>query len=350
MDFGFGPDERLGVLIVGFDEGIDVLSELFDRGEGGAMQRLSFQDGEPDFNLVEPRSPRGCEVEVNVRMTLEPSVVLGLVGAEVVENDMDGSVGVAIGSDDVVHEIEEFDATSTLFVRDGDFAGGHLESGKQGRGAVALVVMAMPGQRPPVRQLQKALRTLQRLDRGLLIDADDNRILGRRHVEPDHVGGLGGKLGIVALAPRLASGKIDPLGAQDAPDLLLMHVAQRRRNQRPRPPREPGRRGTFQDRQNAPAGLDVVLPGRTGPGPLGQTRKSFPSEPASPQAHCPRHRANRARDRPRRAALASHQDDPRAQHIALFTRRCPNSGFKHRTILRRQPDFRSWGYHPNVES
>src|ERR1041385_8688445 len=143
MDFGFGPDERLGVLIVGFDEGIDVLSELFDRGEGGAMQRLSFQDGEPDFNLVEPRSPRGCEVEVNVRMTLEPSVVLGLVGAEVVENDMDGSVGVAIGSDDVVHEIEEFDATSTLFVRDGDFAGGHLESGKQGRGAVALVVMAM---------------------------------------------------------------------------------------------------------------------------------------------------------------------------------------------------------------
>ena len=49
MDPGFGPDEWLGVLVVGFDEGIDVLAELGDGSERGAVQRLSLQDREPDF-------------------------------------------------------------------------------------------------------------------------------------------------------------------------------------------------------------------------------------------------------------------------------------------------------------
>ena len=30
MDLGFGPDERLGGFVVGFDEGFDVLAELTD--------------------------------------------------------------------------------------------------------------------------------------------------------------------------------------------------------------------------------------------------------------------------------------------------------------------------------
>ena len=43
MDLGLGPGERLGVGIVGFNEGIDVLSELFDRGKGRTVQRLCLQ-------------------------------------------------------------------------------------------------------------------------------------------------------------------------------------------------------------------------------------------------------------------------------------------------------------------
>ena len=38
MHFGFGPDERLGVFIVGLDGGVDMGAELGDGGEGGAMQ------------------------------------------------------------------------------------------------------------------------------------------------------------------------------------------------------------------------------------------------------------------------------------------------------------------------
>ena len=56
---------------------------------------ISFQDREPDFDLVEPGSARRREVEVHVRMMLEPAVILGFVGVEVVEDDVDGRVGMS---------------------------------------------------------------------------------------------------------------------------------------------------------------------------------------------------------------------------------------------------------------
>ena len=151
-------------------------------------------------------------------MQLQPTVVPGFVGIQVVEHDVNGSVGP--GGDDVVHEVEELDAPPALFVCGRHLAGGHFEGGKQRRGAVALVIVAVAGQRSAVRKLQISLCPLQRLDRGLFVDADDDRILGRRHVQPDHVGGLGGKFGIVALAPGFAPGKVDLLRTQEAPDML----------------------------------------------------------------------------------------------------------------------------------
>ena len=43
----------------------------------------------------------------------------------------------------------------------------------------ACVIMAMAAQRPAVRHFQITLSPLQRLDRGLFIDAEDNRVLRR---------------------------------------------------------------------------------------------------------------------------------------------------------------------------
>jgi hypothetical protein len=40
MDLGFGPGERLGVLMVGLDEAVDAGAQLSDRGEGGAGEGL----------------------------------------------------------------------------------------------------------------------------------------------------------------------------------------------------------------------------------------------------------------------------------------------------------------------
>ena len=171
-------DQRFDVDIVGVDEGIDVLSELFDRGEGCALQRLPLQDREPDFHLVKPGSARRREVEAHIWVPLEPTVVARLVGTEVIEHDVDGRVRPS--GDDAVHEVEELDAPPALLVRRRHLAGGDLEGGKQRRSAVALVIVAVAAQRPAVWQLQIVLRALQRLDRGLLIDAGDDRVLGRR--------------------------------------------------------------------------------------------------------------------------------------------------------------------------
>src|ERR1700756_5581450 len=56
----------------------------------------------------------GGEMEVNVGVALEPTIGLGLVRVEVVEDDMNGCV--RISGDDIVHEVEEFDAPSALLV------------------------------------------------------------------------------------------------------------------------------------------------------------------------------------------------------------------------------------------
>jgi hypothetical protein len=77
---GFGPNEGFSVFIVGLDEGVDVLAKLGYGVEGRTVQRLSFKDRQPDLHLV---GPYRREVESHVGVTLEPVVILGLVGIEV---------------------------------------------------------------------------------------------------------------------------------------------------------------------------------------------------------------------------------------------------------------------------
>src|SRR4249920_1563322 len=100
------------------------------------------------------------------------------------------------------------------------------------RGAVPLIVVAVSRQRASVRQLQIALRALQRLDRWFLVDTYDDGIVGRRHVEADHIGSLAGELRIIALAPALATAEIDLVFAQGTPDVLHVDVTQGLRDQR----------------------------------------------------------------------------------------------------------------------
>src|ERR1700730_1758613 len=108
MDRGFAPGEGAGGLVIALDEGIDVFPEVGDAGEAGALQRLSAEDGEPAFDLIEPGGVRRGEVEMNVLVPTEPGVALWFVGVEIVENDVDLVRGM--GGDDLVHEIEELDA------------------------------------------------------------------------------------------------------------------------------------------------------------------------------------------------------------------------------------------------
>jgi len=73
----------------------------------------------------------------------EPALVL-LVRIEVVQDDV--KLAVRKGRDDAFHEAEEFDAAAALGMCGKDLSGGDLECGEQRRRAVALVVVALPGQ------------------------------------------------------------------------------------------------------------------------------------------------------------------------------------------------------------
>jgi hypothetical protein len=74
---------------------------------------------------------------------------------------------------------------------------------------MTLVVVALAGQSASVWQLQITLGALQRLDRRLLVNAQHNGLGGRIDIEANNIGGFGGKLGIVALAPGFAGRQID---------------------------------------------------------------------------------------------------------------------------------------------
>ncbi len=75
MNLGLGPDERLGV-----DEGVDMGHQFLAVVKGSPRKGLGRQDREPDFDLVEPRGLSRREVKMNVRVALQPAVVLGFVG------------------------------------------------------------------------------------------------------------------------------------------------------------------------------------------------------------------------------------------------------------------------------
>jgi hypothetical protein len=67
----------------------------------------------PAFNLIKPGSVGGRKVQMHVELALEPAVVLGLVGIEIVEDDVN-LLFLSIGFDDAVHEIRELPASPTF--------------------------------------------------------------------------------------------------------------------------------------------------------------------------------------------------------------------------------------------
>ena len=68
------------------------LSSVMELKEA-SLQRLTLQDREPDLDLVEPARPFRGVVEVHVGMACKPAVVPGLVGVEVVEDDLEPLAG-----------------------------------------------------------------------------------------------------------------------------------------------------------------------------------------------------------------------------------------------------------------
>ena len=83
-------------------------------------------------------------------------------------------------------------------------------------------------------------------------------MVGRIEVEPDDVGGLGGELGVARQALGLAPGEVDPLRAQEAPDMLVADVAEFLGERRRGRAGEARGRRPVEQRQDAPIGVRAV--------------------------------------------------------------------------------------------
>jgi hypothetical protein len=69
---------------------------------------------------------------MHVGMALEPAVVLGLVGIEIVEDDMN-LLFFAVGFDDAVHEIQELPASPAFVMTGLNQPGGDFQSREECR-------------------------------------------------------------------------------------------------------------------------------------------------------------------------------------------------------------------------
>ena len=136
---------------------------------------------------------------------------------------------------------------------------------------------------------------------------------GGSEIDPDGLGGLGDEVRIVGLAPRLAGREVDPLVAQEAPDVLVRHTDQFARQQQHSPAAVAGRRRLVEQRQDPLVGVDSVARCRPGPRQIAQpvlalARKTRPP-PADPSRPSPQFIGNRAG----RATLARQQNNAARQ-------------------------------------
>src|SRR5579862_3075069 len=286
-------------------------------------------------------------MEMHVGVFFEPALVL-FVGIEVVQDDV--KLAARKGRNDAVHEAEKFDATPAPGMRGKDLSGGNLECGKQRRRAVALVIVALAGERPPVGEFQIALRPFQRLNGRLLIDAENNRPGRRFHIKADDVGSFLRKIRVVAFAPGFARRQIDLVVTQATPDILDVDIAQCPGQKRPCPAPEPRRWRLVQQLQYPFVRRRRVerLFARTWL--ILQPRKPMIGVAMPPTADNPRLNANLFGNRPRTPALRSQQNNPRALQVALHRPRRTATSFQLLAIATPQSHFSCFGNHPDLES
>ena len=128
-------------------------------------------------------------------MARPPGQHLGMfMGGVVVEDDVDRLVGrnLALNS---VEKADEFDMAVALHAAADDGAVEHAEGGKQGGGAVPLIIVRH-GLTTPRLDRQPGLGAIQRLDLAFFIDRQHHGMGRRIDIEPDDVGELVGKAGI----------------------------------------------------------------------------------------------------------------------------------------------------------
>lgn len=108
---GPGPAEGDAAVDPGVDEGADRVGASTDRGDRGAADVLSGDDGEERLDQVHPGRVGRADVRVDPRKLGEPGLhIRVVVGRVVVDHDV--QLPARIRLDDHLEELDELDATA----------------------------------------------------------------------------------------------------------------------------------------------------------------------------------------------------------------------------------------------
>src|SRR5271169_4788338 len=277
MNFLFSPFEGGGVLIPVVDNGLDRLDQHFDAGKAGSLQCAAAQNAKPAFHLIEPGAVCRDEMKMDPGMGFEPAILLWFMRIEIVQHNV--NLFVRIFGYQLVHEIQKFASAPAPIMPCMHQPSGHLQGRKERAGAMALVFVRKAGEGSTVGQANPALRPLQRLNAGLLIHTEHQRVLGRVQIEPNHISPFAAELRIGAYTPTLPASQTQMVLSHYPPDLILAHLAQMLCKQSPVPAAVASRR-RFIERLQDPllGGRMVFAPLFSGPGSVQQASNSVLSK------------------------------------------------------------------------
>jgi len=255
VDFLFGPLEGGGVLIPASDKGFDRLDQHFNAGKAGSLQCAAAQNAKPAFHLIEPGAVCRDEMKMDLGMGFEPAILLGFMRIEIVQHNV--NLFVRIFGYQLVHEIQKFASAPAPIMPCMHQPSGHLQGRKERGGAMALVFVCKASEGSTVGQANPALRPLQRLNAGLLIHTEHQRVLGRVQIEPNHISRFAAELRIGAYTPALPASQTQMVLSHDPPDLILAHLAQMLGKQSPVPAAVASRRRLIERLQDPLSAEDI---------------------------------------------------------------------------------------------
>ena len=197
--------------------------------------------------------------------------------------------------------------------------GGDFEGSEQRSGPVPLIAVAEAVDRFIVGRPQISLRPFECLNGWLFVHRKYQRIFRRIQIQTDNVRGFGPELRIGADAPAAATFQTDIMLTQEAPHLMVAHIAQFPGQQFAVPLSITLWRFAVQQFQNALLRFLLLIPGRfTGPRRVAETRQALRRKAASPFRNARRSRAKFRGDPIVAFSLTRQQNDPRPIYQPLF--------------------------------
>ena len=188
-----GPHEGFGMIVGFLQEAVDGGLEIDNRAEGTAFEAAFGQFGEEALDRIEPRGRGRGVMEDKAGVPVEPGVNV-LVGGVVVEDDMDDLAGRDVGFDRI-EKANELLMAMALHAAADDPAFQDVERGKQGRGAMALVIVRHC-RATALLHRQTGLGAVECLDLRFFVDRQHHRMRRRIDIKTDNVTQLGDELAV----------------------------------------------------------------------------------------------------------------------------------------------------------